>query len=176
MKMVMVTCPERANWLEDTLASLHRSDWTGEVEIVVDNAMGKPSTARIRETWKRAISIPADVWCEDDIVFGRYFMHNLIAESVGMAPLGYRALYHPDFDNREVYGCQAVTMTEPARVLILDTWRDDAPADIEMPRAVKRAAGDVSYARKSLVDHIGESTYGGPKHRALDFDREWKAP
>lgn len=174
--MVIVSCQERAFRLAETLASLKASDWTGDIQVVLDlEQAAKPSTGRIRATWKRAVEIPADVWCEDDLTFGAHFQRNLEAHRAIQGPLYYTALYHPDFDNREVYGCQAITMSPAARVIILANWRDDAPADIEMPRCVKRHGGAVGYHRPSLVEHVGTSTYGGPVHRALDFDADWRA-
>jgi len=43
----------------------------------------------------------------------------------------------------------------------------------------KDAAGravPIYYHRPSLVEHIGDvSTWGGRHHRAVDFDRDWRA-
>jgi hypothetical protein len=42
-----------------------------------------------------------------------------------------------------------------------------------MPRLASRFV-PIYYHRPSLVDHVGaESTWGGPRHNAVNFDAKW---
>jgi hypothetical protein len=82
---VVVSCAKRAELRAATLASLAASDWTGTVDVVIDNEPPEVSTLeRIDRTWWRALQRASDeraadfvLMCEDDVAFNRHLRHNL---------------------------------------------------------------------------------------------------
>jgi len=197
---VMVTCPEREPLRRQTLGNLGATDWEGEVDLAVDGGSGQDRIARIDATWRdalgRAANATADVVLvlEDDLDFNRHLRENLTSwprlRGVGGTQPFFASLYNPGLpamhtwiesrchimDPNGCWGAQAFVMSPVMARYLLECWSDfGGEPDIRMPRLAGRAV-PIYYHRPSLVEHIGDvSTWGGRHHRAVDFDRDWRA-
>lgn len=196
----MVSCRQRAKVLHATLASLAQSDWDVEPEVVLDDEVEKTAIERIHRTWRRAIEKAAAataslvVLFEDDLVFGRWFGHNLLAwpllEQIAPQYGFYASLYDPGRPYTvsrpseryrvvlpmEAWGAQALVMSPATAQYISAHWDEqDGNPDIRMPRLASHVT-PIYYHAPSLVDHAEvPTTWGGSVHRAADFDPEWRA-
>jgi hypothetical protein len=110
-----------------------------------------------------------------------------------MAPQGpfYASLYNPGHplitrretecyavaDPRWLWGSQALLVSTRTLRYIDRNW-DNASGnpDQRMPLLV-RAITPIYYHVPSLVDHVpARTTWGGIRHKAIDFDPEWQSP
>jgi hypothetical protein len=197
---VMVTCPEREPLRRQTLRNLAATDWEGEVDLAVDGGTGPDRIARIDAAWRdalgRAAAADADLVLvlEDDLDFNRHLRENLIGwqrlRGVGRTQPFFASLYNPGhppmhtwiesrchiMDPNACWGAQAFLLSPVMAQYLLARWPEvGGEPDIRMPRLAGRAV-PVYYHRPSLVEHIGDvSTWGGRHHRAVDFDRHWRA-
>lgn len=196
----VMSCPARARELTRTLERLRASGWQEPPEVVLDDGVGEQPIDRIHRTWQRMIRRAAEskaafsLLLEDDVVFGRWFPHNLLSWNVlhEAPPSGalYASLYNPSrpfiirrpeqrylvADARFVWGAQALVMT-PQTAKFIDAHWDTAPGnpDQRMPRIAARVTPIYMHV-PSLVDHAPASTtWGGIEHSALDFDPDWRA-
>jgi hypothetical protein len=197
---LVLSCPERADTLERTLQRLRDCGWSGVLEVVLDDGIGERPIDRIHRTWRRVIQragqlrVPFVLLLEDDVVFGRAFLHNLaswqLLQTVAPGRAFYASLYNPGrpfivrreaerylvADPRFVWGAQAI-VTTPETARFVDAHWDSAPGnpDQRMPAIAARAT-PIYYHVPSLVDHEAvPTTWGGIQHAALDFDPEWRA-
>ena len=100
---VMISCPERDQLRQQTLANLARTDWDGQpVQIQMDEGHGDDHGRRQAQcAWlalNKALEAPSDyiLFLEDDLDFNRHIRHNLLhwrAVRTGMAALA--SLYNP---------------------------------------------------------------------------------
>jgi hypothetical protein len=76
-----------------------------------------------------------------------------------------------------VWGSQAIVMTPRTLRCVANLWASErGNPDERMPRLASRWTA-IFYHVPSLVDHVGESTWGaGQRHWAPDFDPNWRAP
>jgi len=93
LALLMVTCRERDERREETLADLAASDWGKGPDVIVrddESASAPPfcdartwAIHRIRDTWRRAIAVATSqeadaILCvEDDLRFSKHLWHNL---------------------------------------------------------------------------------------------------
>lgn len=197
---VMLSCEERSTVRRATLVSLANAGWPAPVDVVMDDGVGESRIARIHRTWRRVIqrAAQAETRCvlllEDDVVFGRYFTHNLLSWPVihDIPPGGalYASLYNPSrpfivqrpaeryavAHPKSLWGAQALVMT-PNMARYIDVHWDRAPGnpDQRMPVIASRVTPIYLHV-PSLVDHAPvPTTWGGIDHAACDFDPEWRA-
>src|SRR6187402_2702015 len=101
----VMSCPARAAELALTVDRLRASGWPEQPEVVLDDGVGAQPIDRIHRTWQRMIQRAADspaafsLLLEDDVVFGRWFPHNLFSWRLlhDLPPSGafYASLYNP---------------------------------------------------------------------------------
>jgi hypothetical protein len=197
---VMVSCPERETVRAQTLANLALTDWHGDVEVIVDDGTGADRIARIDRTWRRALEYvaasKADVVLamEDDLEFNLHIRRNLDGwprlRGIANRQPFFASLYNPGFPVMHTWlesschimfpdacwGAQAFLLSPAVARYFLAHWQEVlGEPDIRMPRLAGRLV-PIYYHRPSLVEHLGAvSTWGGRRHRAVDFEREWRA-
>jgi hypothetical protein len=195
---VMVTCPERSVIRQQTLANLEETDWGEDVTVVVDQGSGPDRIARIDATWQRALAVAAEseadliLTMEDDLTFNRSLRANLMRwqrlRGIDGSQPFYASLYDPGFaavhnrprdryavmDPKAVWGGQALLVSRALAGYFVAHWEEEwGEPDMRMPRLASRFV-PIYYHRPSLVDHVGhESTWGGPRHNAVNFDPKW---
>jgi hypothetical protein len=196
----MVSCPERAESRERTLANLAATDWTDGVALAIDEGSGADRIARIDATWRRALALAAEsdadvtLLMEDDLDFNRHLRANILQWSrlVGVDAITpfFASLYNPGYrvqhSDREgrfrvldpscCWGAQALLVSRVLARYFLGHWSEgDGPPDLRMPRLAGRFVRIFCH-QPSLVQHIGQvSTWGGFTHEAVDFERDWSA-
>jgi hypothetical protein len=196
----VMSCRERHHALAATLTRLSHTGWPALPRVILDDGVGERRIDRIRRTWRRVMQHTAAEACdaalllEDDIVFGRWFVENLLS----WAPLRnlppsrafYASLYNPGrpfirrnlaehylvADPRSVWGAQAIVTTPATARFIEAHWDEsDGNPDQRMPFLAGRVT-PIYFHAPSLVDHAPEpTTWGGMEHAALDFDMNWRA-
>jgi hypothetical protein len=196
----VMSCAARAGELEQTVERLRACGWPDAPEVVLDDGIGEQAIDRIHRTWQRMIQRAAQsgttysLLLEDDVVFGRWFPHNVLSWKPlhEPAPSGafYASLYNPRrpfivrrpeervlvADARFLWGAQALIMTPPTARFIAENW-ETAPGnpDQRMPRIAARVTPIYLHV-PSLVDHApARTTWGGIQHSAPDFDPDWRA-
>lgn len=196
----VMSCAARASELERTVERLRACGWPDAPEVVWDDGIGTQAIDRIHRTWQRMIRRAAEsgttysLLLEDDVVFGRWFPHNVLSWKPLQepAPSGafYASLYNPRrpfivrrpeervlvADARFLWGAQALIMTPQTARFIAENW-ETAPGnpDQRMPRIAARVTPIYLHA-PSLVDHApARTTWGGIQHSAPDFDPDWRA-
>jgi hypothetical protein len=197
----MMSCPERAEILEQTLADLRMSDWDGEVKVQIDQSLHTTrGQSRVEDNahslLRRATEekTPFLLFLEDDLHFNRYLRHNLEHWSPIRAASPdehfFGSLYNPSIQPRwadsdaayfvaepeAVYGSQAVLLSRATIEYVLAHWSEVAGMpDIKMSRLAARSCA-LHFHLPSLVQHVGAvSVWGGVSHTAIDFQRDWKA-
>jgi hypothetical protein len=195
----MISCQERRHLRALTLQNLARSDWQdAPTHLQIDDGKGKDR--RRRQTRCAYLALQAGLqydadyilFLEDDLDFNSHLRHNLFTWS----PLRNRrvtlaSLYNPqlcelacDLANRArlvdpacVFGSQSFVISRQAASYILERWHTvPGMQDIKISRLSGRFGGPVFYHAPSLVQHIStRSIWGGPIHRAIDFDPDWRA-
>src|SRR5205807_474097 len=79
----IITCPERQEILQQTLADLRSTDWREVPQIEVDQSPAERKQERIVQTARqmltRAVASGAAyiLYLEDDLIFNRHLRHNL---------------------------------------------------------------------------------------------------
>jgi hypothetical protein len=200
----IVSCPQRGEFRDRTLASIAASDWRGGVHVVMDEEdPGMPVLERIGQTWLRAVRLATEskadcmLLLEDDVEVGRHIHHNLktwkpiVAVRARSGPRYqlYGSLYDPGIlafranhaDHffyafpQLVWGAQAIVMSPQTARLLVSQWQTrNEEPDRKMPR-IAASATPIFYHLPSLVQHIGAtSTWGGVRHVARSYDPEWR--
>lgn len=196
---VMISCADREAIRIETLRSLVESDYgDGPIHVEFDHTRFERRQARQEHTalaaLERGQGIDAEflLFLEDDLVFNRHFRHNL--ES--WAPLCRRevalaSLYNPGLPALDrcaaenwmtvaphvVFGSQAFLLSADfASLCIRHWWEIPGMQDVKMSRLAARFGKRMYYHSPSLVQHRpGPSVWGGLRHQAADFDKEWRA-
>lgn len=195
----MVTCPEREDIRQATLASLRDSDWRDlEVRIVVDPEQTGERTERItrqfRHVLQQFVGHEAEyaLLLEDDLIFNRHFRHNLERWQpyrereitlAGLCNFGHReiafdvARHAVAVDPSAAFGSQALLLSKRTAEHIVRTWDTlNAFSDLRILRLAAQLGRPIYYHTPSLVQHrVVPSTWGGAAYEALDFDSEWRA-
>ena len=101
----VMSCAARARELELTLDRLRACAWPETPELVLDDGVGAAPIDRIHRTWQRMIrrvaasDAPLALLLEDDVVFGRWFAHNLhswpLLHAIPPSQAFYASLYNP---------------------------------------------------------------------------------
>jgi len=205
MKIVpyMLSCPERDQVREQTLASFRDSDCLEEPRIVIERTgLERRQDRQTHAALQLLQAAVAEVtrseeyilFLEDDLQFNRYLQHNLER----WYPLHYLrqddhffgSLYNPNIGELKrdssrsyiianpdsVYGSQAFILSPVTARHIIANWQDViGMQDIKMSRLASRVC-PLYYHTPSLVQHIGAtSVWGGCYHLAMDFDLDWRA-
>jgi hypothetical protein len=196
----VMSCAARAAELERTIQRLRASGWPEPPEVVLDDGIGEQPIDRIHRTWQRMIRRAAEsgarysLLLEDDVVFGKWFPHNLLSWKLlhEPAPSGafYASLYNPSrpfivrkpeqrflvADARFVWGAQALVMTPRTAGFVAANWESAAGnPDQRMPLIAARVTPIYMHV-PSLVDHApARTTWGGIEHSAPDFVPDWRA-
>jgi hypothetical protein len=196
----ILTCPERAAVLRNTLANLRASDWAVE-PAVYENRDGHPDRrVRIqrgtRAVLERAVESDAEwmLHLEDDLVFNRHLRENLarwppLTSASPERPF-YASLFRPpglalveenaDSNSAQVaadraYGNQALLLSRATVRHILTHWDEEVlEADHRLARLAGRL-GPLHLHLPSLVQHVGRrSAWGGPFLQTADFAPSWR--
>jgi hypothetical protein len=187
----MLTCPERAEVRERTLASWKASDWRGSPargglpRLVLDTARTGRREERqaraARALLERAVEEGAEwvLFLEDDLEFNRYLRHNLEhwPPLARIEPGGhfYGSLYNPNVGELErrprensfiawpksVYGSQAVLLSRATVLHLLSHW--DEVAGMQDIKMSRLAAQvcPLVFHSPSLVQHTGVNSVWG---------------
>lgn len=196
MQAMILTCPERAGVLEETLARLAATDWEDAPRIQRDRSTSDDCRARLTGNAREALGWfssqnDADhvLLLEDDLEFNAHLRWNLARWSpLVRGDLDFGSLYNPNIDRRTqgedyfaanpdaCYGSQAYILSRSAVNLVLREWESIiGMPDIKIPRILGGAGRPLFYHQPSLVQHIGvPSVWGGTSHFAIDFSSDWK--
>jgi hypothetical protein len=197
---LMISCREREQVRKETLERLTATDWSSQVEVILDDESGATPLDRILRTWSRAIRRAAEssanfvLLLEDDLLFGRWLESNLLAWTPVLRTLPgqafYASLYNPGLHHfhksvrerfvvispQAAWGSQAILMTPMTLRYVLSRWNEDSGnADERMARLASRVT-PLYYHVPSLVEHAPvATTWGGISHRARDFDPSFRS-
>jgi hypothetical protein len=196
----VISCADREPIRRQTLASLAATDWKYPARVEMDEATFARRQERQESTARRllehAVAEETELFLflEDDLEFNRHLRHNLER----WYPLSthepedhfFASLYNPTvrelarYDERHyfvaqpdcVYGSQAFLLSLATARYIAAHWNEMVGMqDIKMSRLAARVS-PIYYHTPSLVQHVGQtSTWGGPYHRAVDYQPDWKA-
>lgn len=197
IKAIMISCPERGQVREQTLANLAATDWDEPVNVQMDEDRGK--NHRRRQTrcaflaLRSALNLDADyvLFLEDDLQFNVYIRHNLHNWGpVKRDFVNLGGLYNPhlpetacDLANncriiaaKSIFGSQAFLISKNLLKFMLSKWDEvRGMQDIRISRLAGRFGTNIMYHAPSLIQHVGAtSVHGGPFHQAVDFDPTWK--
>ena len=194
---IIITCPERAQLLERTLADFRRTDWQVMPHLQMDESRSDDRRHRQTQNAKRALEwfiAESDaefaLLMEDDLEFNRNLYWNLERWTPFVsASLHFGSLYNPNIrrlresddhfvaDPSACYGSQASVLSRSAASLVLREWESVVGMqDIKFTRILGAAGISLFYHQPSLVQHVGlESAWGGGFHQTGDYDRAWRA-
>lgn len=195
----ILTCAERKDVVQRTLASIAASDWGEAPHLHVDLGAGPPSRTRIALAYRQmlhfAVEDGADfsLLLEDDIAVCRHLRHNLLAWApVATSTLRLGSLYSaevahlPGYDSesseespfatssRTVLGGQALLLSRDFLRHAAENWDATELRNRVLVRLAK-AFGPVHYHSPSLVQQVAhESLWGTPLQTAGDFNADWR--
>lgn len=181
VEVFMITCEDRQDVRNATLASLRASDF-GTRHIAVLSDWSPSWVGRLERIYRQHVRMlrkasrsPADavLMLEDDLAFPMDFgslTDELVASAEGQEHF-WATLYIPPglavTNPRTYWGGQAV-LTRPATIrYCLDNWAEEPAslhADLTFPRLASKVCPLVAV---SVVQHTGVSTWGGPAHEAV---------
>lgn len=197
LRAFLLTCPARREMCARTLTEWARSDW-GEFPCVFRNpGLLDPPYLRGIAGMRVQLGIALRsegthfLLLEDDLLIARHLRHNLETWPPLRRPeftLG--SLYNPGVerlsenpaersfiaDPHRVLGAQALLVSRSCAEHLVAHW-EDLPFHTDIRIALLAAPlGPIHFHIPSLVQHVGEkSTWGGPPHRALDYDPAFRA-
>jgi cephalosporin hydroxylase len=194
---IIITCPQRAHMLTQTLANFGETDWLESPHIQMDDAHSEDRCARQTRNAERALhwflrqtDAEFALLLEDDLAFNQHIHWNLERWSpVVDGRLWFGSLYNPNIrrlsdghnyflaDPSACYGSQAYLLSREAVSVALQKWESVAGMqDIKLTRIISGVGQCLYYHQPSLVQHLGtESAWGGGFHQTTDFDRDWQA-
>jgi hypothetical protein len=194
----MTTCAERESVRAKTLSRLAATDWGQVPELAVDDGAGKTIRQRIFYTNHRMLvaaqraNADAVLLLEDDLDFHIGLRAHVETWPVFAkrpeGPRGFQffgSLYNPGiFDTtriddrtlradmaRKPWGAQAIVTTPATLGYVLARWDQVLggwSGDLIL-YALAHQVTPVYFHSPSLVQHVGETTWGGQAHRAPDF-------
>lgn len=196
----ILTCPERKEAVQRTLASLAASDWGESPHLHVDLGVGPPSRARVANACRQMLRFAAEespdftLLLEDDVSVCRHLRYNLLAwEPVSCGALRLGSLYSaevahlPGYESdsgdeasfvtssRTVLGGQALLLSRDFLQHAAAHWEPTGLQNRVLVRLAS-AMGPLHYHSPSLVQHVAhESLWGTALPTARDFDSHWRA-
>ena len=195
----MITCQDRDETRQATLASLSASDWPDlPLQILVDPEKTRDRIERICRQILHSLQQFLDhsaeylLLLEDDLIFNRHLRHNLERwRSYRSREITLAGLYNPGlreiaFDvaghavavaPQSAYGCQALLLSRPCVEHAVAGWHtQNSAADLRLVFLAAQLGRPLFYHSPSLVQHRQvPSTWGGAASQALDFDPDWRA-
>jgi hypothetical protein len=198
---VMISCPQREQVRQETLARLAATDWPVGVQVILDvesmpTSEYASSNTEVRQlaASHKALQVALDqgqqwvVFMEDDLLFNRHIYANLVAwEPVANATLNLGSLYTPGgnksvmlagpgwytTDASSFYGSQLLVLSREAAEYAVRHWEE--AVGLQDLRISRLSAGKPIYMHDpSLVDHCGApSTWCQYSHKAEDFSEDW---
>jgi hypothetical protein len=197
----ILSCPEREELRNQTVANLRATDWDSDPEIEIDQTTCERRQERQERTALRLLErAVADgpgfiLFLEDDLIFNRHLKHNLHhwVPLIGAPPERhfFASIYNPTVrplslnpqysffvaDPNTVYGSQAFLLSLATARYITEHWSEViGMQDTKMSRLAARVS-TIYYHTPSLVQHVGvKSAWGGGFHSANDFSADWEAP
>lgn len=194
----MISCPERAQVRGRTLRNFARTDWDSEPLLQIDSAAGEDrrlnQARNTLEILRRAVEKSGDfiLFLEDDLEFNRHLRHNLEQwRPVRTGELTLGGLYNPGLPTQAcdvsrnayivspeaIFGSQALLLSRRLARHLIAHWEEvEGMQDLRISRLAGRLKEPIYYHFPSLVQHVGKkSVWGGPFHRAVDFDPDWRA-
>ncbi len=196
----MLSLPERATALQNTLANLARTDWADRfVHVVIDEQRFTRPEERLAHTAWRALrmalrsSTDYILLLQDDLVFADRFFQNLCSWPVlSQRQLTLATLFNADLrelarfptsdaiaiDPRTLRGSEALLISRPAAQLFVDHWqqRPDLPG-AKMGLLATRLQYPVFCHAPSLVRRVRPRSAPGKEFlQACDFKADWLAP
>jgi ADP-heptose:LPS heptosyltransferase len=195
----MITCPERDETRNATLASLAASDWPDlPLQVLVDPEKTSHRVERINRQFLHAMQQFLDhtaeylFLLEDDLSFNRYLRHNIEHwRPYRRREITVAGLYNPglreiafDVAGRAVavepqtsFGSQALLLSRPTVEHLVSAWSSQtALADKRILFLASQLGRPIYYHAPSLVQHrVLPSTWGGSPHEARDFHPNWRA-
>lgn len=202
IRSYIMSCPKRNATLQETLYGLANSGWIDAPPVVVlDDGQWHSPIDRIHSTWRKMVQLACQsdtdyvLLLEDDLIFTKWFAHNLFSwpllKSVPRTSALYASLYNPGHpvvvrreaesyvvaDPRWAWGSQALLLSLGTVRYVDRHWdTETGNPDVRMPRLV-RPITPVYYHLPSLVQHApAPTTWGGMQHTAIDFDPDWIRP
>lgn len=182
LAIALLTLPERIATRYATLRSLGATDWDGDLQLVIDDGEGPPSLKRLARNYTRAMQVCARAQAdfalllEDDLTFNRHLAHNLRAWLKSFRPKDVGSLYSSTLGRR--CGTQAI-ITNPTVWATLHHTATLAPAatvPIDQWLHTMVSPKNFRVHQPSLVDHNAHvSAWGGPAHKARNFDPDFCA-
>jgi hypothetical protein len=195
----MISCPQRARTLRQTLKNLAATDWGDEpVQVRLDQDPSCPSNGSQRRNafalLQQGLAVRADyiLFLEDDLQFNQFIRHNLYSwQPLLNREITLASLFNPGFqpvacdvinhslivEPFQMFGSQALLLSKTAIRRILAHWEEiQEPVDLVMPRLIGQRGKPIYCHAPSLVQHRGRrSTFGHGFFQAVDFDPRWKA-
>ena len=197
VQAIVITCRERAQMLQQTVAGLFSTDWDGSLYIEMDTGQATDRRMRQTENTRQALQwfsthSKSDfaLLLEDDVEFNHHLRYNLERwYPIVDQRLHFGSLYNPNIRSASIgddyfvadpsacYGSQAYLLSRNAVSILLRDWDQVVGMqDIKITRILAGVGYSLYYHRPSLVQHAGlQSTWGGGFHRASDFDPGWQA-
>lgn len=200
IEVYFLTTKSREKTLKLTLDSYLNTDMNEKFSIVFDTDCTNEESPYLRQinSAKHILSMyirksnePFMMFCEDDIIFNKHIKHN-INRMMELTTISVAYLYNPGIvfdtivdnisiaDPDVVYGNQCILMHRSFVGLCIKNWDKFAEGgqhqDIIIAQIAKKFGVPIYYHTPTLVQHRdGLSTWGGPVHRSIDFDLEYKS-
>ncbi|OWK46607.1 hypothetical protein [Fimbriiglobus ruber] len=192
----VLTCPGREAVLEETLASIARSDWHA-VPTVHRDAHNLPDrrasmTKAARDLLTTAARGDSDyvLFFEDDVIVNRFLRHNLTKwNPIRWDFLLLGSLYQGGGEDRPdcgftlypaelLGGSQAIIIARRFLPTVLELWNThgDVMQDLRMYRTLEGIFPQVMVHEPHLVQHRPvASTWDGRPHQSTSFNEDWRA-
>jgi len=197
LEAVMISCAERSESRQQTLANLAKTDWDGvplHVQVHESKAEEDWQAVCAYLALKKALEGRADyiLFLEDDLDFNRHIRRNLERWApVQAKQVTLASLYNPrvresacDLRNNarivepgHVFGSKAFLISQETVRHIVRHWtRVEGGQDIKIARLAGRLRRPIFYHAPSLVQHIKTGEAPEPRfQQAMDFDPDWAA-
>jgi hypothetical protein len=195
----MITCPERDETRQETLASLSASDWPDlPLQVLADPEKTRDRIERISRQILHALQQFLDhsarylLLLEDDLIFNSHLRHNVERwRPYRDHEITLAGLYNPGLkeiafdvagnavavDPKSMFGRQALLLSRAFVKHAVSAWSThNTAADRRLAFLAAQLGRPLYYHAPSLVQHRQvPSTWGGTANQARDFDPDWRA-
>lgn len=185
LQTAIITCPQRAGVLSQTLISYSDADFSAKPHIFVD-AQNLPNrqdsgTVNALRALTEMLKLPWAwlLFAEDDVEFNRHIQHNLynwLEPQRGEVICG--RLYSTDTgsglvsNSYAIGGSQGILLERNLVKKIVRDWNTQGGGQ---DLRIFRIAGRVHVHQPNLVQHRSvQSTWGGRPHFSVTFDYDWR--